>query len=56
MLSRSFPLFALGALRAALSASGLLLPLGAFGLVPPLHDDAPPTCIPMTTSYRLLPS
>ena len=57
--SRSSPLFARGAqphLRAGLSASGLLLPPRAFGLVQPPHDDTPPTCIPMIAPSELLSS
>ena len=35
--------------RGALSTKASLLPLGAFGLVPPLHDDRPQISVPMTT-------
>jgi hypothetical protein len=37
-------------LRAALLAAAWSLPPGAFGLVPPLHDDRPQISVPMTTT------
>jgi hypothetical protein len=36
--------------RGALSTKASLLPPGAFGLVPPLHDDRPQISVPMTTT------
>ena len=51
--SRSLPLFSRAgrsSLRVALSTNASLLPLGAFALVPLLHDDKPRTCVPMTTT------
>ena len=51
--SRSLPLFSRAgrsSLRVALSTNASLLPLGAFALVPLLHDDRPRTCVPMTTA------
>ena len=52
MPSRSRSLFARNVrlyLQGALSTKASLLPLGAFGLVPPLHDDRPQISVPMTT-------
>jgi hypothetical protein len=49
--SRSLPLFSRAArscLRVALSTNASLLPRAAFGRVPPLHDERPPICVPMT--------
>jgi hypothetical protein len=37
-------------LQAALSTTASSLPIGAVGLVPPLHDGMPPTDIPMTAT------
>jgi hypothetical protein len=51
MPSRSLPLFSRAArscLRVALSTNASLLPRAAFGRVPPLHDERPPICVPMT--------
>lgn len=53
--SRSWPQFPRAAQsrpRAALSTNASLLPIGAVGLVPLLHDGMPPTCISMTTTPR----
>src|SRR5271166_1232497 len=36
--------------RGALSTKASLLPPGAFGLVPPLHDDRTQISVPMTTT------
>jgi hypothetical protein len=60
MPSRSLPLFSRAArscLRVALSTNASLLPRAAFGRVPPLHDERPPICVPMTiTRVALSPS
>lgn len=53
MPSRLPPLIARAAQscpQAAPLTNASLLPIGAVGLVPPLHDGIPPTCIPMITT------
>src|ERR1700758_1736356 len=53
MPSRSLPLSVHAEryrFRGALSTKASLLPPGAFGLVPPLHDDRPQISVPMTTT------